>query len=154
MRLQLVDDGQRERQPVQPARVGRPHLQRPRPDLGLPRVGAPPQHEVAVHDVLVEQLAREALRVAEQVLGLLARGRDDDDARVLDRHEVVQRDQRHQRRLAVAARQQDHDLALAAGDGVRRWNGSSASPHSSANASIELARGLSTIPTAMVRYFM
>jgi hypothetical protein len=73
---------------------------------------------VAVHDVLVAQLAREALRVAEQVLGLLARGRDDDDARVLDGHEVVQRDQRHERGLAVAAREQHDDLALAAGDGA------------------------------------
>jgi hypothetical protein len=118
MRLQLVDDRQRERQSVQPARVGRPHLQRTRPDLRLRRVGAPSQHEVAVHDVLVVQLAREALRVAEEVFRLLARGCDDDDARVLDRHEVVQRDQRHQRRLAVAAREQHDDLAFPAGDGA------------------------------------
>jgi hypothetical protein len=115
--LQLVHDAQAEGQAMQLRGVGGVHLQRARRDLRLRRVRAVAQHQVPLDDVRVAVGARVALGVAKEVLGLLAAGGDDDDPGVLDREEMVQRDERRQARLAVASRQQDHDLAGAAGDG-------------------------------------
>jgi hypothetical protein len=114
VRLQLVEDRQRERQPVQQRRVGGQHPQVAGEHLRLLGVGHPAQLMMPVDDVRVAEIAGEAVGVLEQDPCLLPGRRGTVDGGVLDRHQVVQRDQRRQHRLAVAPGDQDQQLALRA----------------------------------------
>ncbi len=97
--VQLVDDRERGREPVQFRRVGGENPQVAAEPLRLVRVLAPAQLEVADDDVLVLKPQGEGGGRLVEDPRLLARGSGAVDGRMLDRDEVMQRDGGEQGRL-------------------------------------------------------
>ena len=88
---------------MQLGRVGRQHPQVAVEVARLARVLAPAQLQVPLDQVRIAELAGEVAGVLVQDSGLLAAGGSAEHPRPLDGGQVVERDQRHQGGLALAA---------------------------------------------------
>jgi hypothetical protein len=90
----------------------------PSEDPRLIWVGAPSELVVAEDDVRVLEHPRVSRRGLEQDRRLLLRGGSTVDGGVLDRHEVMEGDDRQQMSLPLSTREKCHELALWSGRGL------------------------------------
>ncbi len=115
--MQLVDDRQRRRQPVQTRSVSGEDAQMPAEDVRLARVVAVAELELADDDVPVIEDAGEVRGSLVQDPRLLAARSGAVDRGALDADEVVERDRGEERCLPLAAREEGDELPLRAGGG-------------------------------------
>ena len=118
MGVELVDDRERRGEPVQLGGVGGEDAQVSGDDVRFERVVDPAELEVADDDVRVLELAGEhGGGLVEDACLLTARG-GAVDGRLRHGDQVVQRDRRHQGGLALAAGEEDDELAFGACGGA------------------------------------
>ena len=117
--VQLVDDRERGGETVQLERVGGEDAQVPCEPFRHVGVVAPSELEVPDHEPGVVEADHKPSGLLEEDACLVAAGGGDVDGGVLDAEEMVDGERREQRRLSLAAREQDNELTLVAGGSLR-----------------------------------
>jgi hypothetical protein len=117
--VQLVDDRQRGRQAVQAGSVRSQDAQMPTEHVGLVRVVAPAELQVADDHVLVLEPAGERRSRLEQDPRLLPRACGAVDGGVLDHDQMMERDGGEQGCFPLPSWEQGDELPLRARGGLR-----------------------------------